>query len=324
MSVIRKAINRMRPGEDIGLDYGGQKGRQRTINLDGTYNMDRQTGRVLGDFYLYHWLITTSWKKFWLFAFAYYSIMNIVFAALYFLIGPQTLGGMPQGSHLTQFMYCFFFSAQSFTTVGYGGLYPLGKLTSILATIEAFIGVMTFAVATGTLYGRFSKPISRIRYSQNIIIAPFKDITGLQFMVANEMRSGLMEMEARVNISWYDDEGNGKTIRRFQQVKLEIDKIAMFPTSWTINHPIDEESALFGRTPEEIKKMDFEVFVLLKGFDDVFSQTIYSRHSFMVDQFVFGAKFRKPFSINKNGKVVMDLTKVGDYDIVEVPLIATN
>ena len=194
----------------------------------------------------------------------------------------------------------------------------MGEFANFLATLEAFIGLMTFALATGTLYGRFSKPVSRIKYSKNILIAPYKDVTGMQFMVANELESTLMEMEARVNISWMDEDEKGNPIRRFQQGKLEFDKIAMFPTSWVINHPIDEESSLYGKSLEEIKTMDFEVFVLLKGFDDVFSQTIYSRHSFMSDTFVWGGKFRRPFSINEKGKMVMDLTQVGDYDLMPI------
>jgi inward rectifier potassium channel len=90
----------------------------------------------------------------------------------------------------------------------------------------------------------------------------------------------------------------------------------MFPTSWIINHPIDEESALFERTAEEIQKMDVEVFVTLKGFDDIFSQTIYSRQSYIADQFVFGAKFKRSFYLDASGKLIMDITKVGEYDKV--------
>lgn len=321
MSKLRDAFSRQTTGEDIGLDRTAAKGRQRTINTDGSYNMQRITGRFMGNFYLYHWLITTSWKNFWLFAFFYYGIMNLVFASIYFLLGPDTLGGMQQGGKLTQFMYCYFFSAQSFTTVGYGGLHPVGKISNVVATIEAFIGVMTFAVATGTLFGRFSKPVSRIKYSANAIIAPFKNITALQFMVANELDNTLMDMEARVNLSWVEDEGNGKSIRRFEQAKLEYQKIAMFPTSWTINHPIDEDSALYGKTEQELRDMDVEIFVLLKGYDDVFAQTIYSRQSYTTAQFVYGAKFRRPFTVNNEGQLVMDLKKVGEYDVA--PLLTT-
>ena len=322
MSKLRDAFSRQTTGEDIGLDRTAAKGRQRTINTDGSYNMQRITGRFMGNFYLYHWLITTSWKNFWLFAFFYYGIMNLVFASIYFLLGPDTLGGMQQGGKLTQFMYCYFFSAQSFTTVGYGGLHPVGKISNVVATIEAFIGVMTFAVATGTLFGRFSKPVSRIKYSANAIIAPFKNITALQFMVANELDNTLMDMEARVNLSWVEDEGNGKSIRRFEQAKLEYEKIAMFPTSWTINHPIDEDSALYGKTEQELRDMDVEIFVLLKGYDDVFAQTIYSRQSYTTAQFVYGAKFRRPFTVNNEGQLIMDLKKVGEYDVAPLPTTA--
>jgi inward rectifier potassium channel len=318
MSKIRRAIDRMRAGEDLGLDRGNQKGRQRLINPDGSYNMERKTGRLLGNFYLYHWLLTCSWRHYWFVVFGFYGFMNVMFALLYYAIGVEQLKGDMGITVASQILHCLFFSAQSFTTVGYGGIYPVGKEANFISIVEAFTGLMTFALATGTLYGRFSKPVSRLRYSKNIIIAPFRDGLGMQFMVANEMSSTLMEMEARVNVGWFEDDGTGNTVRRFQQVKLELDKIAMFPTSWVINHPIDEESALYGRSIEEIKRLDFEVFILLKGFDDVFSQTIYSRQSYLAEHFVWGAKFRKPFEVNKEGRIVMDLRKVGEYDTVKI------
>ncbi len=321
MSKIRRVIDRMKAGEDLGIDRTAQKGRQRTINADGSYNMERKTGRLLGNFYLYHWLITASWSHYWLVVFGFYGIMNVIFASIYYFIGVDQLSGAEGSTPAIQLMHCFFFSAESFTTVGYGGIFPVGRMANLVATLEAFTGLMTFALATGTLYGRFSKPVSRIKYSKNAIFAPYKDITGLQFMVANETSSSLMEMEARVSISWMEDDGTGNMIRRFAQVPLEIDKIALFPTSWILNHPIDEESVLYGRSVEEIKRMDLEIYVLLKGFDDVFSQTIYNRHSYLVEDFIYGAKFRKPWLINDQGRIVMDLTKVGDYDLVKLPVM---
>jgi inward rectifier potassium channel len=251
-------------------------------------------------------------------AFGFYGVMNIFFATAYYLIGSNSLSGLQNMPPASRYLYSFFFSVQSFTTVGYGDIHPIGITCNFIAAIEAFLGLMTFALATGTLYGRFSKPTHRIKYSQNILIAPFNDISGLQFMIANQLNSPLVEMEARLNISWLDED-DGKPLRRFQQAKLQVDKINMFPTSWTINHPIDEESFLFGKTLEDIKKADVEVFVLLKGFEETFSQTIYSRHSYAAEQFIYGAKFRKPFLVNEEGKVVMDLTKVGEFDVAEIP-----
>jgi len=319
MSKVKNFIDRTKGGEDIGLDRNAHTGRQRTINVDGSFNIERKTGKLFGDFHPYHWIITTSWGKYWLTLIGYYIFMNVIFATIYFTIGVDQLTGIEGDSAFTQWLYCFFFSAQSFTTVGYGGIHPVGELANFVAVTEAFFGLMTFALATGTLYGRFSKPVSRIRYSKNIIIAPYKNGTGMQFMVANELASSLVEMEARINVSWNDVDASGKPVRKFQQVKLEIDKIAMFPTNWVINHPIDEESALYEKTLDELKLIDFEVFVLLKGFDDVFSQTIYSRHSFMAASFVWGAKFKRPFHVNEKGNTVMDLTKLGEYDVVPLP-----
>lgn len=307
----------MRPGEDIGLDRGGQTGRQRAINPDGSYNMERKTGRLMGNFYLYNWLINTSWTKFWIAAVVYYTVMNFIFAMIYYVIGTESLGGMPPGTEWDKFLYCFFFSTESFTTVGFGGIHPISKFASGVAAIEAFTGLMTFALATGTLYGRFSRPFSKIKYSSNILIAPFQKGTGMQFMVVNEMSASMMEVEARVNISWLEQEGK-KKVRKYQQVKLEIDKIAMFPTSWVINHPIDEDSILYGKSLEQIKEMEVEVFVLLKGFDETFSQMIYSRQSYTEHQFIYGAKFQRPFEVNEKGKIALDLTKVGVYDLVSI------
>ena len=318
MSKIRKVIDRMKAGEDLGLDRGVDAGRQRLINLDGSYNIERKTNRLFGNFYLFHWLLTAKWRHYWLAVFAFYGSMNVLFATAYYLLGSQYIHGIPAGNEGTKFAYCFFFSAQSFTTVGYGALNPVSGPANVLATLEAFTGLMTFALATGTLWGRFSKPVSMIKYSDKILIAPYKNITGLQFMVANQLNSGLMEVEARVNIRWLDEDEKGEPVRRFNQLSLEIDKIALFPSSWVINHPIDEESVLYGKTLEELKKMDIEVFILIRAFDDVFSQTIYSRMSYLHNQFVYGAKFQKIFYVDNTGKTIIDLSKVGVYDRVEM------
>jgi inward rectifier potassium channel len=285
--------------------------------------MERVTGQLFGNFTLYHWLITTTWNRFWLVAFGFYGVMNIIFASIYYWLGIDSLSGMHGMDPMNHFLYSFFFSVQSFTTVGYGDIHPIGITSNFVATIEAFLGLMTFALATGTLYGRFSKPTHRIKYSENIIIAPYNDITGMQFMIANQLNSPLLEMEARINISWLEDDENGQPIRKFQQGKLQVDKISMFPTNWVINHPIDEESALYGKTLDDIHKADVEVFALIKGFEETFSQTIYSKQSYRADQFIYGAKFTRPFHLNANGRLIMDLTKVGNYDLVSLPALQT-
>jgi inward rectifier potassium channel len=171
---IKNAINYMRKGEDICLDHTGQRGRQRTINADGSYNMERKAGRLFGNFFLYHWLITTSWTHYWLAVVGFYLLDNIIFGLIYYWQGAENLHGIVGTTELDKFISCFFFSCQTFTTVGYGGIHPVGRLASSLAAIEAFLGLMAFTLCTGTLYGRFSHATAKIKYSKNIIIAPFK------------------------------------------------------------------------------------------------------------------------------------------------------
>jgi inward rectifier potassium channel len=316
MAVNNNADNTFRK-EDIGLDRSGQKGRQRTISSEGNYNVQRIHSNSLGNFHLYYWLITTTWRKYWISVFLFYFFANVVFALIYFLLGVENLNGIKGDTAIDHLLYCFFFSTQSFTTVGYGGIYPISKAASSIAAIEAFIGITTFAIVTGTLYGRFSKATSKIKYSNNLIVAPYKTSKALMFMIANEQATNLIELEAKVNYSWIEKDGN-ESLRRFDILKLEVEKINMFPTSWTIVHHINETSVLFGKTLKEIQQSEAEILVMIKGFDETYSQTIYSKHSYTGDEMVWGAKFTRPFYINENGKLTLDLNKVGNYEPAEI------
>jgi inward rectifier potassium channel len=317
MSLLRDRINRNRNNVDIGLDHGAQEGRQRTVNLDGSYNIKKITGERI-DFDLYHWLITTSWKKYWLVVFLFYGIVNMIFAMIYYLVDAEGIHGVAATQGFSKFMQCFFFSNQTFTTVGYGAMFPTDLFSGWVASIEAFIGLMSFALATGTLYGRFSKPRPNMKFSPNMIVAPVGELTGLQFMLANQRASNIMDLEATVNFSWVDN-NNGDSVRRFKPLNLELSKIAMFPLSWTINHIIDEQSPLYGMSEVDMKDKEIEIFVSLRGFDETYAQTIYIRMSYTWKDLIYGAKFQKPFYVGPDGKMVMDLRKVGTYDQAELP-----
>jgi inward rectifier potassium channel len=317
MSKIRDRINRNRNKLDIGLDHSAEQGRQRTVNLDGSFNIKRITGDTL-DFDLYHWLITTSWKHYWIVVFLFYGVVNGVFALAFYAIGIDSIGGIVHSDTLHDFLQCFFFSNETFTTVGYGGLHPTGVAASFVASLEAFLGLMSFALATGTLYGRFSKPRPRIKFGKNAVIAPFGEQTAFQFIIANQRNTNIMELEVIVNFSWVD-KSNGDSYRRFKILNLELSKIAMFPTSWTINHVIDEESPMYGMTEKDFADREIEAFITLKGFDETYSQTVYIRMSYTAKDVIYGAKFQRPFYVGETGQLVMDLRKVGNYDIVPMP-----
>jgi inward rectifier potassium channel len=151
---------------------------------------------------------------------SFYVGMNLLFAFLYYAVGVEQLSGLRGDSEFMRWLYCFFFSVQCYTTVGFGGIHPIGITANFIAAFESFAGLMTFAISTGSLYGRFSRPVARIKYSDAVIIAPHKEGTGMQFMVASELNSVLMEMEATVTLSWNDLNENHQPIRMYQQIKF--------------------------------------------------------------------------------------------------------
>lgn len=305
--------------EDRELGFGSKTSSQKTrlINTDGSFNIERIEQSKWSSTSIYHALITMPWLRFNFIIFCYFIVINLVFAAGYYIVGLEGLRGMEATTETDKFFEAFFFSTQTVSTVGFGRLSPGSHSISILAAIESLIGLLGFAIATGLIYGRFSRPKARIIFSEKAIIAPFKTITAFQFRIANKMRnSQITDIEARVTVAKLEVE-NGVSIRRFRTLELEIKRIIFFPMTWTINHPIDENSPLFGMTEKDIRESDAEFMILLTGFDDTFSQTVSSRFSYTHEEVICGAKFISVFGLNKDGQTTQDLNKISEYELVK-------
>jgi inward rectifier potassium channel len=307
---------------DNDIGFGRSNTSNRAMNKDGTFNVERAGEPRFRHYEIYHRLITMSWTKFIFLIFASYALVNFLFAGIYYLMGAEKLSMDTSHMHEGEkFMEVFFFSSQTLTTLGYGRIAPVGALASTVSALEAMIGLLGFALATGLLYGRFSRPQSKLLYSENAVIAPYRGITGLMFRLTNMRRNQLIETEVEVNMGYTEP---GATTRSFIQLPLERKKIALFPTSWTIVHPIDENSPLYGRASDELHKMNLEIFVLLKAFDDTFSQTVYSRTSYRANEIIYGAKFKPMFTQQENGKTLLDLRLINSIEMVELPLLSTQ
>jgi inward rectifier potassium channel len=185
-----------------------------------------------------------------------------------------------------------------------------------LATVEALVGLLGFALATGILFGRFSRPSARIGFSELALIAPYENRTSLQFRIVNRRPNTLMEMEATMILMWVEGEP-GKLKRSFQGLPLERDTVDFLALTWTIVHPIDESSPLFGKTKEELAQKQAEVIILIKGFDETFSQSVRSRYSYRFDEIAWNAKFTPAFDFDETGTMVLNINKVGNYKAVE-------
>jgi inward rectifier potassium channel len=291
----------------------------RFIKPDGSFNIRRKEISLWDSTSIYHHLITMRWRRFNLIVLAYFAAMNSMFAILYYMVGMQHMTGSKSLTEGGKFLDGFFFSAQTLTTVGYGGLSPGSHMMNALASIEALIGVLGFALITGLLYGRFSRPIAKILFSTRAIIAPFKDGTAFQFRLANQIRnSQLIDVECRLSVAMLEEE-NGKKVRRFHPLELEVKKINFFPMSWTINHIITESSPIYGLTEKDLEEADVEFMILFTGFDDTFSQTVNARYSYKYFETVYGAKFTSVFSSDASGQTVQDLNLLNVYEKAELP-----
>lgn len=285
---------------------------KRLINKNGSFNIIKKgAGFTPRD--IYQFLINISWPKFFAIILLGYLVVNSVFALLYYISGTSHVSGAHMDNFYDSYSDLFFFSVQTFTTVGYGGMIPKGLLTNLIVTLEAITGLMAFALATGLLYGRFSRPSSRILYSRNALITQYKGGYSFQFRIANKRRNTLMEMEAKV-MAAFVEKTDGEKVKRYYDMNLERSYIYFFPLSWTIVHPIDDESPLSGKTDDDLKTLEAEVLILIKGFDDTFSQVVHSRYSYRYDEIIRGAKFRRAFFIDNDGNIIIDLNAIHDID----------
>jgi inward rectifier potassium channel len=285
---------------------------RRTINADGSFNVKR-TGLRWRDANPYLMLIDTTWPRFLLVVMLGFLAVNFIFASLYLTIGIENLKGLE--SDMGPFANAFFFSVHTLTTVGYGNVYPQGPWANAISSLEAASGLMVFAIATGLLYGRFSRPSARIVYSKKAIVAPYQDGTSLQFRVANARSNTLMNMEARVLLMTVDAK-DGELKRNFIDLPLERPKIYFFALTWTIVHPIDEASPLFGKSHEDLARISGELLILIQGFDDTFSQVVHSRYSYRHDEIVWGAKFTPAFKFDPKGDMVVEVDHIDEMKLV--------
>ncbi|MDR6764657.1 inward rectifier potassium channel [Flavobacterium sp. 2755] len=314
MSLLRK-INNLQTDKNSGFgtnagSYGG-----RFVNKNGTPNIEKRGMNLLRRISWYHTMIDMPNWKFMLILFSFYIIINFIFAVVYYAIGIEHLDGIsPSGSLLTQFGQAYFFSAQTFTTVGYGHISPTGFLTSALSAAEALIGLLSFAIATGLFFGRFSKPTAFLKFSHNALISPYGEGKGLMIRLVPFKNTNFTDATAKVTLGMSIEE-NGQRVNKFYNLNLEIDRINALSLSWTLVHPIDENSPLYTFTEEDFKNTHGEILVFITTFDDMFSNTVAARTSYTFNEIIYGAKFKIMYNRSKdNTKTILHLDKLDQFD----------
>jgi inward rectifier potassium channel len=307
-----KNTRKINPEDDLGFGTQPVIKSQPVINKDGSINVKRTGLPFFNTLNSYQALINMSWTKFWVVVLSGYMVANITFACIYVFIGTDSLDGKSGASGFDHFMDAFFFSAQTLSTVGYGHISPKGMAANCVAAMESMVGLLSFALATGLLYGRFSKPSAKIIYSKNLLVAPYRNGRAFMFRLANVRRNILIDLQMEVVFS-YNEEVNGKMERKFFPLELERKAVSILTLNWTVVHPLDD-SPLKDFSREEMEQAQVVFSIGLKTFDDTFSQTIHSRTTYQFADIVWGAKFKPAFDRDQDGRVVLHLGKISEYD----------
>ena len=295
-----------------------QQANYRLLNKDGSSNVERKGLPLASALSPYHTLLTMPWWKFHILIVVVFLVLNAVFAILFMLCGASALGTSAAIPASEQFAEAFFFSVQTFTTVGYGHINPHGFVANIVAALDAFIGLISFAFATGLLFARFSRPTARIIFSEKALVAPYRNGTAFEIRIANQRSTQLLDVEARIIFSRFE-EMDGSRIRRFFDLNLERTRVAFFPLAWTLVHPIDQDSPLAGLTAEDVSSSAAEFLVLITAIDETFSQTVHTRTSYLYDEMEWNAKFSDIYAYDEDGRMSADLKRLHDYDRITMP-----
>jgi inward rectifier potassium channel len=266
----------------------------------------QDAGRFL-DFY--YGILTASWPGFVLRLGAIFLIVNLAFAILYV----ADRGGI-SNARPGSFADAFFFSVQTLGTLGYGAMAPRTLYTNILVTAESFAGILIIALFAGMIFARFSRPFARVVFSRNALITTFDGAPMLMFRAANQRGNSILDASAIVSLASNYTTREGDTIRRFQELKLVRSSNPLFALSWTVMHPIDESSPLYGVGLAEMIERDMQIVVMLSGTDETIADRIYARYSYMPEEILWRHRFVDVISVTPAGQRLVDLDRFHDTE----------
>jgi inward rectifier potassium channel len=315
---IGSTFQREGEGEDAGFGTQVEPGTGRLIDHAGVFRVERTGTGWLAAFSPYHLLITMNWLRFHLVVLSAYLVTNVLFALAYLALGPQSLNPAP-GAPWGQFLNAFFFSAQTLTTVGYGHISPGSTAAAVLAAMESLVGLMSFALATGILFARFSRPRARILFADQALVRPFRDGQALMVRLVNARSNQLIETRARLLLSSLQQRPEGP-VRVYEDLPLDRSHVSLLPLDWTLVHRIDKDSPLAGITQEELELEQAELFVLFQGFDETFSQTIHARCSYRFNEITWGRKFVPMHHPAPDGRMRLDVSLLSRTEVALEPV----
>lgn len=303
--------------KDRDMGFGekvASESRDRLLNRDGSFNVERTGLNLTALINPYHILLTMSWKTFIGLTLLLYLSGNLFFGLLYMLLGADALVDSSSTPMDSVFLRAFFFSVQTFATIGYGTIHPVGVIPNLLVTVESYYSMIITALTTGIVFARFARPTARILFSEAAVIAPYHDKQAFMLRVVNSRNNQMIEVEAKIMFSRLENE-NGRVVRRFNMLELERRKVSFLPLAWTIVHPIGEKSPLHNLTAEDLEKDHAEFAVLLSGMDETYAQVVHTRTSYKSNEVKFDYKFANIYNEVKSGeKISIDVRRLSKIE----------
>jgi len=300
--------------EQNDLGFGQKVTSKRLMLNDGSFNIERRGSKAFNP---YQYLLEVSFGRFIALIVLAFVGVNALFAVGFLLCGTDGFNGIEGNSMVHDFLYLFFFSVQTFTTVGYGSMSPIGITANLLAATCALVGLMGFALATGLIFARFARPKSQIIFSSKAIVTKYKDNKGFQFRLANQRNNKIINARVEVTASWLEEVDN-KVERRYVNLPLERASVAMLPLNWTIVHPIEKSSPFCKMKAEDFKEAHMEFLVQLEAYDESYSQTIYSNTSYTWEEMIWNVRFLPMYyTETQSGRTILELDKIDDIEPLE-------
>lgn len=262
---------------------------------------------------IYHLVLTAPWWAFFLGLAGFFVALNAIFGALYFA-DPKGLINARPGSYWDM----FFFSIQTIGSLN-SPMLPRSDYARIVMSVEAFCGIVNLALVTGVVFARFSRPFARVVFSEVAVVVPFEGVPTLMFRVANQRGNQILDATATVSLARQVTTREGITMRRFEELRLVRGRTPLFGLSWTVMHPLDETSPLYGADADSVRDGQMELIVLLSGTDETQSQMIYARHVYAPNDILFGRRFVDVLRRAETGRPEVDLRRFHDTEPFAAP-----
>ncbi len=280
------------------------RGGTRIVQRDATEGLLRVGLRERWHQDLYHRLLTLGWRSFMLLSAVVYCAANAIFAGLY-LLQPGSIANASPGS----FLDAFFFSVETFATVGYGVLAPATLYANVVMTVETLVGIMTVALTTGVLFARVSRPTARVLFARVAVISVYNGQPALMVRMGNARRSQIVQAEITLTVLRSEITAEGQFMRRFYDLPLARARTPVFAMTYTAIHFIDEASPFYGVESQDLVTHEMELLVTVNGLDETMGQQVHARASYLPEEMVFGHRYADMFGVTDDGRRAIDYSR---------------